>query len=152
MARHAAGRLDGVTAAADRCAAAVADKQAIRQDVAAQMKQLRTSLSELLHARVAELDRRTTARVAVRLPARLEYAGGFTDGELCDISPGGAHFIGAAPGVSSGQLVVNGLPNIAVTVVAASDGLHLAFAAASDDEHARIERAVGELTGLRPAA
>jgi hypothetical protein len=152
-ARHTAGRLDGVTAASDRCTVAVADMNAISQDVARQMKELKAALSALLHARVAELDRRTGVRVAVRLPARLEYAGGVADGELHDLSTGGARFCGVAPGASAGRLVVAGLPPIdAIVVVTDADGLHLAFTAVSEEQRTRIGAILSQAEAVRPAA
>jgi methyl-accepting chemotaxis protein len=156
-ARHTAERLGGVTKAADGCTRAVYAMQAISQDVASQVSGLSAALSHLLRTRVAELDRRTEARQPVNMAARLQHAGGVAEGELHDLSAGGALFIGTTPGMTAGilagTLIVQGLPRSEVCVAATSDqGLHLAFGFAAESERDRMAAAVRQLVIARAAA
>ena len=78
-ARHTAGSLEGVSGASDRCNQAAGGMHKISFEVADQMANLERSLAELLHSRIAELDRRSNTRSQVRLLARLEHAHGIAE-------------------------------------------------------------------------
>jgi hypothetical protein len=126
---------------------------AISTDVADRMSELKQALARLLHARVAELDRRGGARHKVALAARLEHAGGASSGELRDISAGGGCVVGIPAGVAAGRLLVAGLPPVEIRVVASDEaGLHVNFVFASPDESERMADAVARLTSARRAA
>jgi len=125
----------------------------ISHAVVQQMSDLERSLAKLLRERVAELDRRSEKRQQVRISARLEHAGQTIAGEIVDLAPGGACFVGAPPGVTGGSLSIPGLPNVKVQAVGTSEaGLHLAFQYASGEERGRIAEAVMQLAELRKAA
>jgi methyl-accepting chemotaxis protein len=152
-ARHTVERLGGVTQATDACTRTVGDMNAISQDVASRVLGLKVALAQLLHSRVVDLDRRTSARQPVHLTARLEHGGGVAEGTLLDISAGGARFVGAAPGMVRGTLKVTGLPQVAVRVASATDdGLHLAFEFASENKRGTMAAAVEQLADARVAA
>lgn len=152
-ARHTAERLDAVTAASDRCNKAVTGMHAISHAVVQQMSELERSLAKLLRERVAELDRRSEARYQLRIAARLEYAGQMIAGEVVDLSPGGACFVGAPAGVTGGSLAIRGLPQAEVRAMDTSEkGLHLAFQFASAEERDRMAASVMHLAGVRKAA
>jgi methyl-accepting chemotaxis protein len=75
-AKNTADCLSSVTAAATRCNQAAANMHGISLNVAQQMVELQKSLARLLHTRIAELDRRASARHPVRIAAQLKHDGG----------------------------------------------------------------------------
>ena len=152
-ARHTVDQLGGVTQATDACSRVAGDMHAISQEVANRVLGLKVALAQLLHSRVAELDRHTSARRTVRLNARLEHGGGVAEGTLLDVSAGGARFVGAARGVNRATLKVSQLPEVAVSVVETTeDGLRLAFEFASESEREEMAAAVARLAEARVGA
>jgi methyl-accepting chemotaxis protein len=150
-AAQAAGRMDSLSREADRSAAAAGEIHRLAEDVALGVRQFQLRLGEVVRGRIAELDRRASARHRIDLPARLDGPGG-AEGRLTDISAGGAFWRGAAPSFRGGRLVLPSVAPLAVTVVAQDeDGLHLAFSDAQQAEDA-VARLVGRMTGVARAA
>jgi methyl-accepting chemotaxis protein len=138
-ASSAAGRtadqVTGLTHLTERCAEGVLANKEISGQAMVQIRGLQTALVGILRNRVAELNRRTSDRVAVSLPASFVHSRGTVTGALEDLSPGGAKFIGGVPDVAAGRLQVLGFPDLGVQVVGRSaNGIHLSFKFDSDEQ------------------
>ncbi|KAA5613201.1 methyl-accepting chemotaxis protein [Rhodovastum atsumiense] len=117
--------------------------------VAGSVGEMKTSLVSVLQARIRDLDRRADRRQTVRMPARLEHAGGTCQGTLVDLSLGGARLepaagTGPAPAAGAlGRLIAEGLPPLSVTLVQrTARSLHLRFDFADAAEKARVQAAL----------
>ena len=93
----------------------------ISLNVAQQMVELQKSLARLLHTRIAELDRRASARHPVRIAAQLEHDGGVTSVEIVDLLANGARLDTVVASINGGRLSGNGLPPVRVQLVGTSE-------------------------------
>ena len=136
----------GIASLAARCQTGVDSSREITDRAAKQTAALQGALTRILRSRVAELNRRTSARTAVRLPARLIHAGGTVAGELSDISQGGARLTGSIPAISQGRLLVEGFPQIPVQVVGrTADAVNLAFVLEAQADRDAVAQVIGRM-------
>ncbi len=148
---RAAGCMDAAAAGTARSVASCGEMAGIARTVADSVGDMKTTLVRVLRTRVEELDRRASARHAVRLPAQLACGGVRSTGTLLDVSAGGAQLLlAAAGGVGVGTKAVlhaAPLPSVAAEVVQRSDmALHLRFVFADAAETAAMAAAVADLT------
>ncbi len=87
---RAAGCMEGAASGTARSVEACGEVAGIARTVAESVGEMKTTLVRVLRTRVAELDRRASARHAVRLPAQIEWRGARIAGTLLDVSSGGA--------------------------------------------------------------
>jgi len=93
-------------------------------NMAAQVAELGHVLNRVVRTATPDVNRRSAPRIPVKAKARVALAGGSHEGELADISLGGARVLGVPatePGIE-GTLVLGTL-DVAVTVVESRDGL-----------------------------
>jgi len=142
-AERVATRMSGVAEETAGCESAAGQMAEISSDVAGHVTELKGTLVRLMRSRVTDLDRRGTPRLALKRAARLLHAAGEVQGQIVDISAGGARFISSTAeawqGMAGLRLSVGGLPVQAVRLVKA-DGqfLHLAFVFATENEEAAM--------------
>ncbi len=144
---RAAGGMHNAVAESAACESSAGRMAAISKEVAAQVASLKGRLVHLMRSGTAELNRRQDARHKLRRPARLLHQGGTIQGEIADISAGGACFI--AETLSDWQrltlprLAVEGLPGQAVRVTRSDDHtVHLSFVTHSEPEQTAVRSAV----------
>jgi len=118
--------------------------------MAVQVSELEHVLNRVVRTATPDVNRRSAPRVAVQARAELSWDDGCHQGELVDISPGGARVVGvpeATPGLE-GVLRLGSL-DFPVTVVESRDGLcRLKIA---DDKAEQVERWITE-HGRAPAS
>nr|WP_294544687.1 methyl-accepting chemotaxis protein [uncultured Rhodopila sp.] len=138
---EAAGRatecMEGAASGTARSVEACGEMAGIARTVAESVGDMKTTLVRVLRTRVEELDRRASARHAVRLPAQLEYRGARLAGTLADLSNGGARLALDVVGQSAGNtlrigeqvvLYTAAMPRVAAEIVQRTDKtLHLRF-------------------------
>jgi methyl-accepting chemotaxis protein len=136
-AESVAARMETIAAETGRCELAAADMADVARKIEHAVAALKGMLIQLMRTRVADLDRRSEARVAVSLPGRIELGGVAYAGRVVDASHGGARFACNRPTTAkAGDAVVmtgDGIPRASMTVVAVrNDILHLAIAAGDE--------------------
>lgn len=133
-AERVAERMDAIAAETGRCKLATADMAEVARGIETAVGALKGMLVQLMRSRVAELDRRSEARLSVSVPGQLELRGATYAGRIVDLSRGGARFESSQPIVAKdGEAAVltgEGLPRTSMAVVAQRSGIvHLALAA-----------------------
>jgi methyl-accepting chemotaxis protein len=133
-AERMAGRMDAIAVETGRCELAAADTAEVARVIEKAVGALKGTLVQLMRTRVAELDRRSEARLSISIPGRLELGGANYAGRVVDLSRGGAQFDSNQPVVAkegeAGVLSGDGLPQVSMTVVTQRGStLHLATAA-----------------------
>ena len=153
---RAAGCMEGAASGTTRSVEACDEMAGIARAVAESVGDMKTTLVRVLRTRVEELDRRASARHAVRLPAQLECRGVRLAGTLADLSNGGARLVLEVLGESAGstprigeQVVLHtaGLPRVAAEIVQRTDkALHLRFVFADAAQTQAMAASVADLT------
>ncbi len=145
-------RMEGVAGKTQICESGSGRLDAISRNVDGSVIGLKGRLVKLMRTRVAELDRRTEARLAVKIPAVIRHADGVIHGQVVDIGAGGARFIAAQDGNlqfdGPAQIEIAGLPKLTAYAVSVSQQLiHLRFEYASGAAEAELRKAITELEG-----
>jgi methyl-accepting chemotaxis protein len=145
-------RMDTVAAEIGRCELAAADMAAVARRIEIAVGGLKSRLVQLMRTRVAELDRRSEARVSVSVAGQLELAGISYRGVVADISRNGARFQAIEPAMCQAGdkafLTAAGLPRLRGEVVNRhGDVVHLTLFVESDSERVGLDAAIERLGG-----
>jgi methyl-accepting chemotaxis protein len=148
-----AARLDTIATETGRCEQATVSMRAVARGIEQAVGDLKGTLVKLMRTRVAELDRRNEARIAIAIPGRIELHGGHCAGQVVDASGGGARFQASEPvHASAGDtvvLVAEGLPRASMTIAAVrGNTLHLAMAAGDEAGRRAMTAAFNRMAGM----
>jgi hypothetical protein len=156
-AERVAARMDTIAAETGRCGLATADMAEVARGIETAVGALKGTLVQLMRTRVADLDRRSEARLSVSVPGQLELGGTAYAGRIVDLSCGGARFESSQPILAKdGEAAVLtgvGLPRTSMEVVAQHGGIvHLAMAAGDEAGRQVLAKAIERLATAPPRA
>jgi methyl-accepting chemotaxis protein len=152
-----AARMDTIATEAGRCEQAAVGMTGAARGIEQAVGNLKGTLVKLMRSRVAELDRRSEARVAVSIPARVELRGTRHEGRVTDASNSGGRFeTSESVAANAGDkvvLVAEGIGRASMTVAAVRDKtLHLSLAVADEAGRQSMTAAFRRLSGMMSQA